>query len=118
MSWNQNKNLTTNTQFKTSGWNHNLALFVYPFENHTIGFNWDDVSSKTLNESYRNAFYDLSYQYTWAKKKIDFELKWLNIADKKLYEVIAVDAATNSISRTAINIRPSQVMFTVKFNFK
>ncbi len=118
MNWNKNKNLSSNSEFKTSGWNHNLALFIYPLENHTIGFNWDDVSSKTMNESYRNAFYDLSYQYTWSKKKIDFELKWLNIADKKLYEVIAVDAATNSVSRTAINIRPSQFMFTVKFNFK
>lgn len=118
MSWNQNKNLNDNSEFKTSGWNHNLAVFIYPLANHTIGFNWDDVSSKTANESYRNAFYDLSYQYTWAKKKIDFEVKWLNIANKKLYEVVAVDAATNSVSRTAINIRPSQVMFTVKFNFK
>lgn len=118
MNWNKNRNLNNNSEFRTSGWNHNVALFIYPFENNTIGFNWDDVSSKTLNENYRNSFYDLSYQYTWAKKKIDFELKWLNIANKKLYEVIAVDAASNSVSRTAINIRPSQVMFTVKFNFK
>ncbi|UOE41065.1 Plug and carboxypeptidase regulatory-like domain-containing protein [Chryseobacterium suipulveris] len=118
MNWNKNKNLYDNSEFKSSGWNHNLALFVYPIENHTIGFNWDDISSKTLNDSYRNSFYDLSYQYTWSKKKIDFEVKWLNIANKKLYEVVSVDAATNSVSRTSINIRPSQVMFTVKFNFK
>ena len=118
MSWNKNKNLFDSTEFKSSGWNHNLAVFFYPLENHTIGFNWDDVSSKTRNENYRNSFYDLSYQYTWAKKKIDFEVKWLNIANKKLYELISVDAATNSVSRTAIDIRPSQFMFTVKFNFK
>ena len=118
MNWNKSRNLYDNSQYKTSGWNHNLALFIYPMENHTIGFNWDDVSSKTANENYRNAFYDLSYQYTWSKKKIDFEVKWLNIANKKLYEVVSVDAATNSVSRTSINIRPSQFMFTVKFNFK
>ena len=118
MSWNKNKNLFDSTEFKSSGWNHNLAVFFYPLENHTVGFNWDDVSSKTRNENYRNSFYDLSYQYTWAKKKIDFEVKWLNIANKKLYELISVDAATNSVSRTAIDIRPSQFMFTVKFNFK
>lgn len=118
MDWNKNRNLFYNTEFKTSGWNHNLAVFFYPLENHIIGFNWDDVSSKSGNENYRNSFYDISYQYTWAKRKIDFEVKWLNIANKKQYELISVDAATNSVSRTSIDIRPSQFMFTVKFNFK
>ena len=95
-----------------------MATYIYPLKNHTFGFFWDDITTQLGAEKYRNSFYDLSYQYTWAKKKIDFEVKWLNIANKKLYELISVDAATNSVSRTAIDIRPSQFMFTVKFNFK
>jgi len=98
------------------GFTHNLGLFVYPLENHTIGFNWDQVNTNAANEKYNNGFYDLSYQFTWDKKKIDFEVKWMNIANKKVFETYDINAS--SISYTRIQLRPSQVMFTVKFNFK
>ncbi|WP_292009901.1 carboxypeptidase-like regulatory domain-containing protein [Chryseobacterium sp.] len=100
------------------GYNHNLAVFFYPIENHTIGFNWDQINSKLGDTKYTNAFYDLSYQFTWAKKKIDFELKWMNIANRKVFETYNINASTNSISYTRIQLRPSQVMLAVKFNFK
>ncbi|MBT2621440.1 MULTISPECIES: carboxypeptidase-like regulatory domain-containing protein [Chryseobacterium] len=100
------------------GFNHNLGLFFYPIENHTIGFNWDQVNTSDGTQKYHNAFYDLTYQFTWAKKKIDFELKWLNIANRKVFETYNINATTNSIAYTRVQLRPSQVMFTVKFNFK
>lgn len=118
MNWNESKNLYYGTSNKNSGWSHNLAAYLYPLENHTIGFFWDDISTKQGSNNYRNSFYDISYQYTWNKKKIDFELKWLNIANKKVYETIAYDPTYLSTSTSSIHIRPSQVMFTVKFNFK
>jgi hypothetical protein len=65
---------------------------------------------------YNNGFFDLSYQFSWAKKKVDFELKWMNIANKKVFERIDIDNTT--ITQTTMLLRPSQVMFTVKFNFK
>ena len=117
-NWNNNKNLYFNTKNKTSGWNHNLATYIYPLKNHTFGFFWDDITTQLGAEKYRNSFYDISYQYTWEKKKIDFELKWLNIANTKTYEVISYNATYASTSRSVMAIRPSQVMFTVKFNFK
>ena len=95
-----------------------MNLFLYPIENHTIGLVWDDVTTSQGATNLRNSFYDLSYQYTWAKKKIDFEIKWLNIANKKLYETISYNTTYFSTARNSIEIRPSQVMFTVKFNFK
>ncbi|MGA9211347.1 carboxypeptidase regulatory-like domain-containing protein [Kaistella sp.] len=101
---------------KNSGFNHNLSTYFYPVENHTIGFNWDQINSGNNLTTYNNAFYDLSYQYTLAKKKIDFELKWLNIGNRKVFERFAT--ATTSESYTKMQLRPSQVMFTVKFNFK
>ncbi len=116
-TWNKNKNNLSSQANTSSGWSHNLSSFFYPIEDHTIGFNWDDINSTLGNQSYRNAFYDLSYQYTWAKKKIDFELKWLNIANKKVYENIS-RSADNTVTKTVISIRPSQLMFTVKFNFR
>jgi hypothetical protein len=118
LNWNKNSDNFFKNENKFSGWNHNLNLFLYPLENHTIGFVWDDISTTQANTNLRNSFFDLSYQYTWAKKKIDFEVKWLNIANKKVYETISYDTTAFSTTRNNIEIRPSQLMFTVKFNFK
>lgn len=118
LNWNKNSDDYRNNVNKSSGWNHNLNLYLYPLENHTIGFVWDDISTTQGATTLRNPFYDLSYQYTWAKKKIDFEIKWLNIANKKVYETIGYNTTYFSTTRNSIEIRPSQVMFTVKFNFK
>lgn len=118
LNWNTNKSDYRNNVNKSSGWNHNMNLFFYPIENHTIGFVWDNVSTTQGDTSLRNPFYDLSYQFTWSKKKIDFEVKWMNIANKKVYETISYNPTYFSTQRNSIEIRPSQVMFTVKFNFK
>ncbi|ALR32150.1 MULTISPECIES: carboxypeptidase-like regulatory domain-containing protein [Chryseobacterium] len=104
------------TNAERTGFTHNLGVFFYPIENHTIGFNWDQINTNANDQKYHNGFYDVSYQFTWAKKKIDFELKWMNIANKKVFETY--DINTTNIRYTRIQLRPSQVMFTVKFNFK
>ncbi len=117
-NWSKSSNTTDNIDVKTSGWNHNLSTYIYPSENHTFGFFWDDLTTKVRDTNFRNSFFDVSYQYTWVKKKIDFELKWLNIANRKVYETVSVDVAQSLISTNQMYIRPSQFMFTVKFNFK
>ncbi|UQB67818.1 carboxypeptidase regulatory-like domain-containing protein [Epilithonimonas zeae] len=118
MNWRKSTDDSSNLTNKNSDWNHNLATYIYPSDNHTFGFIWDDITTTLATESYRNSFFDISYQYTWVKKKIDFEFKWLNIGNKKVYETVSVNTLTNSIRRNIYNIRPSQFMFTVKFNFK
>ena len=118
MNWFKNSDDYRNNVNKNKGWNHNLNLYFYPIENHTVGFVWDDVTTSQGATQLRNTFYDLSYQFTWAKKKIDFEVKWLNIANRKVYETISYNTTYFSTTRNSIEIRPSQVMFTVKFNFK
>jgi hypothetical protein len=116
-TWNKQSNIfLTGNRGKTEGYTHNLNIFFYPLENHTIGFYWDQINSKSADVKYNNGFYDLSYQFSWAKKKVDFELKWMNIANKKVFEKIDVSDATTT--QTTMLLRPSQVMFTVKFNFK
>lgn len=105
-----------NNENSRNGFTHNLGLFFYPLENHTVGFNWDQVNTSAAGQKYNNGFYDLSYQFTWSKKKIDFELKWMNIANKRVFETYNINP--QSIAFTRIQLRPSQVMFTVKFNFK
>ncbi|SDE75211.1 hypothetical protein SAMN05421825_0100 [Epilithonimonas hungarica] len=118
MNWRTNKNATKSTSQKSSGWSHNLAAYIYPSDNHTFGFNWDNSVTSTQGNTYKNPFYDLSYQYTWVKKKIDFELKWLNITNQKIYETVAVNIEQGNTVTQSYKIRPSQFMFTVKFNFK
>lgn len=115
---NQTSEGKVNSNAKTTGFKHNLGVFFYPIENHTIGFNWDQVNSNVTatDQKYHNGFYDLSYQFTWSKKNIDFELKWMNIANKKVFETYEISAIDTKFTR--YQLRPSQVMFTVKFNFK
>ena len=100
------------------GYSHNLALFFYPLEDHNIGFSWDQLNTTNNDTTYRNPFFDVSYQYSWSKKKIDFELKWMNISNRKVFETYDLNGTLNALTYTRIQLRPSQVMFTVKFNFK
>ncbi|WP_374442006.1 hypothetical protein [Epilithonimonas sp.] len=118
MNWSKNINKENNNTVNFSGWNHNLATYIYPSDNHTFGFNWDELSTKASGQTFRNSFFDVSYQYTWVKKKIDFEFKWLNIANRKVYETVSVNVLQQLVTTNQMYIRPSQFMFTVKFNFK
>ncbi len=118
MNWSKNINKENNNTINFSGWNHNLATYIYPSDNHTFGFNWDELSTKASGQTFRNSFFDVSYQYTWVKKKIDFEFKWLNIANRKVYETVSVNVLQQLVTTNQMYIRPSQFMFTVKFNFK
>ncbi|MBP0612276.1 carboxypeptidase regulatory-like domain-containing protein [Chryseobacterium sp. cx-311] len=110
------KNSSTFGDSETGSFNHNLGLTVYPVENHSVTLNWDQLNYSSGDQNFKNGFYDLTYQYAWAAKKVDFELKWLNIANKKVFERVFDDAFTYSFER--IRIRPSQFMVAVKFNFK
>ncbi|MEN5309029.1 TonB-dependent receptor [Chryseobacterium cucumeris] len=116
-TWNKTSNIfLTDNKGKSEGYSHNLNVFFYPLENHTIGFYWDQINSKSADIKYNNGFFDVSYQFSWAKKKIDFELKWMNIANKRVFERIDID--NTNITQTSMQLRPSQVMLSVKFNFK
>ncbi|MFZ4931675.1 hypothetical protein [Chryseobacterium sp. Mn2064] len=116
-TWNKQSNIyLTGNKGKSEGYSHNLNVFFYPLEGHTVGFYWDQINSKTADVKYNNGFFDVSYQFSWIKKKIDFELKWMNIANRKVFERIDINSAT--ITQTTMQLRPSQVMLSVKFNFK
>jgi hypothetical protein len=43
-TWNKQSNIyLTGNKGKSEGYNHNLNVFFYPLENHTIGFYWDQL---------------------------------------------------------------------------
>lgn len=114
LGWSQNKSIYADT--KNESFTNNLNLIFYPIEDHSVALNWDQINDSQAGQSFNNGFYDLTYQFAWSKKKIDFELKWMNIANKKQFERIIDGSFTTDISR--IQIRPSQIVATVKFNFK
>lgn len=103
---------------KSQNFNHALSAYVYPIKNHTIGFTWDELKFKNGEQSRTNSFYDLSYQYSMVKSKMDLELKLVNIANTNTYQDVSFNATTNQTTYRTINIRPRQLMLTLKFNFK
>ncbi len=115
-SWSKSFNKTFNN--KINSFNHTLSTFIYPIKDHTIGFTWDELSSKNASASRHNSFYDISYQYSLTKEKMDIELKVMNIANTNLYQDISFNAQFNQTTIRNMNIRPRQVLLTVKFNFK
>lgn len=103
---------------KSENFNHTLSAFFYPIKNHTVGLFWDELHFRNGDNYRKNAFYDLSYQYTLAKKKIDLELKVMNIANTNVYQDVNFSNTTGQTTFRTINMRPRQFMLTVKFNFK
>lgn len=111
-------NKTESIRSDIKSMSHNLNTYLYPLESHTVGFFLENSSQDNAGRKFNNTFMDLSYQYTWSKKKIDFELKWMNILNKKSFDQINISGDNRVISVNHYDLRPSQFMFTVKFNFK
>ncbi len=106
------------TNNKSKNFSHALSAYIYPIKNHTIGFAWDEMQFKNGSNSRKNSFYDLSYQYSMVAEKMDLELKLVNIANTNLYQDIGFNVSTGQTTYRNINIRPRQIMLTLKFNFK
>jgi len=66
----------------------------------------------------KERLFDLSYQYSMSEEKIDLELKVLNITNNNVFENVTFNSTFNQTSYTTVNIRPRQVVLTLKFNFK
>jgi hypothetical protein len=109
---------TKYTKNTSKNFNHTLSTYLYPIKDHTIGFTWDELQFQNAGETKKNSFYDISYQYSLAKEKMDIELKVVNIANTNVFEDIRFDSQLNQVRQTSVNIRPRQVLLTVKFNFK
>ena len=106
------------TKNTSKNFNHTLSTYLYPIKDHTIGFTWDELQFQNAGETKKNSFYDISYQYSLVQEKMDIELKVVNIANTNVFEDIRFDSQLNQVRQTSVNIRPRQVLLTVKFNFK
>lgn len=113
-SENQIKNAFSNTN--ATNMLQKLQLYISPIKNHSLSLTADYSIYKFSGNNSKNKFFDAGYRFAWDKKKIDFDLMWTNILNaRKSQQFYISDIQTN---QTFFNIRPSQLLFSMKFNFR
>ena len=93
---------------------HKFNVNIYPEENQYLALKTEYVKNNLFSENTKNIFTNLIYRYTWEKKNIDFELEYNNIFNTNNYRTVNID--NFSYVETNFSLRPSQLMFSVKFS--
>ena len=93
---------------------YNAEVFFYPWENQYFSLG-GEYFKNSLTEANRNYFLNLSYQYTFSKRKIDLKLSWNNMLNTKNF--INASSSEYYITQTRYILRPSQVLASVSFSF-
>lgn len=94
--------------------NHQLGLFFYFLDNHTVSFSGEWMQSKLEEDSWSDFFGDFMYRFTLSeKRKVDFELSVINVFNKDTYRNLSVGNYT--IAESYYTLRPRQFMLKVRF---
>ena len=93
---------------------HRFNINIYPNENQYLALKTEYIKNNIFSENAKNIFADIVYRYTWNKKNIDFELQWKNIFDTNNYSTVNID--NFSYIETNFNLRPTQVLFNIRFS--
>ncbi len=94
--------------------NHQADIYLYPWENQYLSLG-GEYYTNSISESNKNYFLNLSYQYTWEKPKIDFNLSWSNILNTQNF--VNASSSEYFITQTSYLLRPSQLLASVSFSF-
>lgn len=94
---------------------HKIQFHLYPTKTQYIGWESSYIEDNLFNSSSHSFFSDLVYRYTIKQKNIDLELSWQNIFDTRNYRSVSV--SDYSYIENNILLRPSQVLFKVRFSF-
>ncbi|MFD2907649.1 hypothetical protein ACFSX9_02770 [Flavobacterium ardleyense] len=112
--WNISKSKVDNQSKKAiTNQSHLACLNLYPLKNHYIGLKTEYFKNNLFATTDENLFADLIYRYTWKSKKIDFEVQYNNIFNTNEFQTVNVDSF--SYVETSFALRPSQVLFKVRF---
>lgn len=105
-------NNVSSTSAKTT---HDATVSILPFPQHavltTLAYQQDHIQ----HQAFTSTFVDLTYRYTFAKRKIDLELTLTNIFNYKQYNQIIINEIMTHVMRTPI--RPRQFMASMRFSF-
>lgn len=94
---------------------HSLAFSLFPSKQHTLSLISEFYVNDYSQQDESNLFFDLKYLYQFNKKGIYLELNWINFLNSDTYT--AVRANSFNYSSTTYELRPSQILASVKFTF-
>jgi hypothetical protein len=101
---------------KSTHISHRLQAYISPIKDHSINLTADYAMYRFEHNLSKNQFLDIGYRFVWSKKKIDFDINWMNILNKKSFQQINISDI--QINQTNFTLRPSQLIFSAKFNFR
>lgn len=93
---------------------HNLEGSFYWLKSHSLTIGLEDYITRTDKEKYTTPFFNLSYNYRWSKKKIDFSVKCNNLLNRKKIERYYSSDISEIIS--SYQLRPRQILFSVRMS--
>ncbi|MBW6480328.1 MAG: hypothetical protein K0B37_12945, partial [Bacteroidales bacterium] len=86
-------------------------LLIFPARNQHLAIN----SEIYKHENQSNYFVDLEYRYTITDRRIDIDVRWINIFNHKTYHDYQV--GPYSLIENQYILRPSQFVVLVRFTF-
>lgn len=91
-----------------------LSFYVSEKSSFNLSGDWNRYTIS--KQQFNNQFVDASYRHTVGKRKIDLELKWMNILNTKEYEQVLINAIQTNITR--FTLRPTQVLVSARMNLR
>ena len=86
-------------------------LLIFPARNQHLSINGEFYQ----HENQSNYFVDLQYRYTITERRIDIDLRWINIFNHKTYHDYHV--GPYSLIENQYFLRPTQLVVLVRFSF-
>lgn len=109
-----NNTLSTKAMDKITTSSHTLNVGIFPVENQTFTINADYYTTNLKSER-GQLFLDILYRRSLPKQKTDIEVNCLNLLNNKTYTTLY--SSDYSIIRNYFQMRPRQVIVTVRFKF-
>ncbi|GAB3428313.1 peptidase associated/transthyretin-like domain-containing protein [Niabella aquatica] len=91
-------------------------LAFYIFKNGSVNFSGDWNQYTIGGQKFTNEFVDASYRHTLGKRKVDLEIKWMNVLNTRAYEQVVINNIQTNI--TQFSLRPSQVLLSIRMNLR
>lgn len=91
-----------------------LSFYVSEKGSFNLSGDWNRYTIS--KQQFNNQFVDASYRHTVGKRKIDLELKWMNILNTKEYEQVLINTIQTNITR--FTLRPSQLLVSARMNLR
>lgn len=91
-----------------------LSFYISEKGSFNLSGDWNRYT--IAQQQFNNQFVDASYKHTVGKRKIDLELKWMNILNTKEYEQVLINAIQTNITR--FTLRPAQVLVSARMNLR